>query len=161
VRALPFLLCFFLAGPAAAADVPSSARSRAAVQKTAPTLSRDLAAAGLTLGSPVFLRIIKDEAVLEAWVERKGRRFALFRTYPICAFSGDLGPKEKTGDLQAPEGAYFVPPEHMNPWSTFHLSFDLGYPNALDRSLGRTGKYLMVHGDCVSIGCYAMDRILA
>jgi murein L,D-transpeptidase YafK len=44
----------------------------------------------------------------------------------------------------------------MNPASTFHLSFNLGYPNQYERDLGRTGDFLMVHGDCVSIGWYAM-----
>ncbi len=44
----------------------------------------------------------------------------------------------------------------MNASSDYHLAFNLGYPNAYDRAHGRTGSYLMVHGDCVSIGCYAM-----
>ncbi len=151
-RALIVLLCLLTLG----ATVPETARSRAAVARRSAGLSQGLEDAGLKLGSPVFLRIVKDEAVLEAWVEGADTRFSLFRTWPICAFSGAPGPKQRTGDLQAPEGAYFVPPGRMNPASSFHLSFDLGYPNAYDRAHGRTGKHLMVHGDCVSIGCYAM-----
>lgn len=85
-----------------------------------------------------------------------GETFTLFKGYPICAWSGNLGPKEKEGDGQSPEGFYFVPPDAMNPNSQFHLSFNLGFPNAYDRAHGRTGSFLMVHGDCVSIGCYAM-----
>lgn len=150
------VLFLVLPDAARAADVPSSARSRAAVARVTPAITQSLADAGLKLGAPMFLRIIKDEAVLEVWLEGADRRFRLFRSYPICTFSGTAGPKEKTGDQQAPEGAYFVAPGRLNPWSTFHLSFDLGYPNAFDRAHGRTGKYLMVHGDCVSIGCYAM-----
>lgn len=64
--------------------------------------------------------------------------------------------KLSKGDNQAPEGFYFVRPWNLNPWSSFHLSFNLGYPNAYDRVHGYTGSALMVHGNCISIGCYAM-----
>lgn len=141
---------------ASAADVPSTARSRAAVDRVQASLSADLADAGLRLGAPVFLRILKHEGELEAWVQGDDGRFVRFRTWPICTFSGQLGPKTAQGDLQAPEGFYFVPPGRMNPASSFHLSFDLGYPNRFDRSHERTGSWLMVHGSCASIGCYAM-----
>jgi len=86
----------------------------------------------------------------------KDSRFHLFRTYPICTFSGELGPKIQEGDDQSPEGFYFVTPIQLNPLSQFHLSFNLGFPNRYDRAHGRTGSFLMVHGNCVSIGCYAM-----
>ncbi len=132
--------------------------TRAFRRRKAPDYARldeRLAEKGLALGAPVFLRIFKAESELELWL-RKGDRFVLFATYPICAWSGLLGPKLKQGDRQAPEGFYFVTPGRLNPNSRFHLSFDLGYPNAYDRAHGRTGKYLMVHGACVSAGCYAM-----
>ena len=74
----------------------------------------------------------------------------------MCTWSGALGPKLKEGDGQSPEGFYFIKPSSLNPNSSYHLSFNLGFPNAYDRAHGRTGSYLMVHGDCVSIGCYAM-----
>jgi len=148
------LLALLLATPALA-EVPSSARSRAALERATPTVTEALAAKDLTLGARVFLRILKAESQLEAWL-LDGDRYVLFETWPICSFSGDLGPKTKQGDLQAPEGFYFVPPSRMNPASSFHLSFNLGYPNAFDRAHGRTGNYLMVHGACASIGCYAM-----
>ncbi len=153
------LIALLALGPVASAlagDVPSSARSRAAVDRVQAGLTSDLEEAGLRLGSPVFLRILKEEAELEAWVRGEDGRFVLFRTWPICTFSGELGPKRAEGDQQAPEGFYFVPPGRMNPMSSFHLSFDLGYPNRFDRAYGRTGAWLMVHGSCVSIGCYAM-----
>lgn len=86
----------------------------------------------------------------------RGERYALFDSYPICAFSGGPGPKLAEGDGQSPEGFYEVGRRQLNPDSAYHLAFDLGFPNALDRMLGRTGSYLMVHGSCVSIGCYAM-----
>jgi len=106
-------------------------------------------------GSPVFMRIFKEEAELEVWVKR-GPEFALFKTYKICNWSGKLGPKLKQGDKQAPEGFYLVKPGQMNPFSKYHLSFNLGYPNAYDVSFKRTGDFLMVHGGCSSAGCYAV-----
>jgi murein L,D-transpeptidase YafK len=109
------------------------------------------------MGAPVFIRIFKEESSLELWLqERSSGKFKLLSQYPICYFSGDLGPKQRTGDGQSPEGFYSVPPGSLNPYSDYHLSFNLGYPNAFDRAKGRTGSALMVHGGCVSIGCYAM-----
>jgi len=138
-----------------ASAVPSSERSRDAVKRNEARLQVELEEKGMSLGSPVFIRIFKSTAKLEMWVQ-KGTTFELFRTYDICRFSGRLGPKEKTGDYQAPEGCYFVKSRAMNPQSKFHLSFNLGYPNAYDRHHKRTGSALMVHGSCVSIGCFAM-----
>ncbi len=86
---------------------------------------------------------------------RRGR-YELLKTYPICRWSGELGPKIKEGDRQAPEGFYTITPAQMNPNSQFYLSFNMGYPNAFDKAHGRTGAHLMVHGDCSSRGCYAM-----
>jgi murein L,D-transpeptidase YafK len=146
------LAAMVLPGPV---DIPSSARSELARVRVEPALRRDLAAIGADWGAPVHLRIYKQESELEVYVEVDGR-YRLFRRYPICAYSGRLGPKLAEGDRQAPEGFYEVRPRQLNPASQYHLSFDLGYPNALDRALGRTGSYLMVHGRCVSVGCYAM-----
>lgn len=113
------------------------------------------------LSDHLFIRIIKtteakDKGVLQIWKRGEDRRFALDRNFDICTWSGELGPKLKEGDGQSPEGFYFIKPTSLNPNSSYHLSFNLGYPNAYDRSHGRTGSFLMVHGDCVSIGCYAM-----
>lgn len=120
-----------------------------------PRLNDALAPLGARVGNPVYLRLFKEEAELELWV-LTGQGMALFRTYPICRFSGDLGPKLREGDQQAPEGFYRVGRSALNPNSSFHLSFNLGYPNAYDRAYGRTGSFLMIHGDCRSVGCYAM-----
>ena len=115
------------------------------------------------LSSELFLRIIKTspdrpKGYLEAWRRSEDGTFALDRTFDICTWSGALGPKLKEGDGQSPEGFYFVRPGAMNPNSSYHLSFNLGFPNAFDRAHGRTGSYLMVHGECASIGCYAMTN---
>ena len=106
--------------------------------------------------SPILVRLFKEESELEVWKQDREGRFALLKTYPICRWSGELGPKVKEGDRQAPEGFYNITPGQMNPNSQYYLSFDLGYPNAYDRAYGRTGAQLMVHGDCSSRGCYSM-----
>ncbi len=105
---------------------------------------------------PIFIRVFKEESELEVWKQRIDGRFYHFRTYPICTWSGELGPKLAEGDRQSPEGFYTVPRTQMNPHSKFHLAFNLGFPNAFDRSHGRTGSALMVHGKCKSVGCYAI-----
>ena len=119
-------------------------------------LRTDLVAAGFALGDPVHIRIFKRERRLEVWLRQASGRFARFSDYDICRFSGELGPKLKEGDRQAPEGFYRVAKSQLNPNSRHHLSFNLGFPNAFDRQLGRTGSALMVHGGCSSIGCYAI-----
>ena len=92
---------------------------------------------------------------MELWIKKESK-FELFREYKIVAASGDLGPKIREGDGQSPEGFYRVFPKQMNPHSSYHLAFNVGFPNQYDRVHGRTGSYLMVHGSYVSIGCYAM-----
>jgi len=106
--------------------------------------------------SPILVRIFKQESELEVWKEDKTGRFALLKTYPICRWSGDLGPKIRQGDRQAPEGFYTITPGLMNPNSNYYLAINTGFPNAYDRANGRTGAFLMIHGDCSSAGCYAM-----
>ena len=106
--------------------------------------------------SPILVRIFKEESELEVWKEDKTGRLALLKTYPICRWSGELGPKIKEGDRQAPEGFYTISPGLMNPNSNYYLAINMGFPNAYDRANGRTGGFLMIHGDCSSRGCYAM-----
>ena len=118
-------------------------------------LRADIVAAGFRLGDPAFVRIFKQENRLEVWMAH-GDRFELFRAYPICKFSGELGPKLAEGDHQAPEGFYQIAKSQMNPKSRHHLAFNLAFPNVYDRNNGRTGTYLMVHGGCSSAGCYAV-----
>lgn len=107
------------------------------------------------VGDPVFIRIFKEESLLEVWI-RSGAEYQHLKDYFICAYSGDLGPKLKEGDRQSPEGFYKVEKYQLNPNSKFHFSFNLGFPNKYDREHNRTGSFLMVHGNCVSDGCYAM-----
>ncbi|MGE0856294.1 MAG: hypothetical protein AB7L18_09440 [Hyphomicrobiaceae bacterium] len=118
-------------------------------------LDARLADRGLKLGQPIFMRIFKREFELEIWMQG-AEGFRHLATYPICRWSGRLGPKLKTGDYQAPEGFYWVSSQSLNPNSRWHRSFNLGFPNQFDRAHGRTGSFLMVHGGCGSVGCYAM-----
>ena len=109
-----------------------------------------------TPAAPILIRTYKKEAELEVWKKARNGRFVLLKTFPICRWSGQLGPKRTQGDRQTPEGFYTVTPEQMNPNSAYYLSFNIGYPNAYDRAHGGSGAYLMVHGTCSSAGCYAM-----
>jgi murein L,D-transpeptidase YafK len=117
---------------------------------------KEIQSKNMDMESPILVRLFKEEAELEVWKQDRDGRFALLKTYPICRWSGELGPKIREGDRQAPEGFYNITPGQMNPNSQYYLSFDLGYPNAYDRAYGRTGSQLMVHGDCSSRGCYSM-----
>lgn len=148
-----------IAGRSFMANIPPASQTDRAAEAEArvrPTVEQELVAAGLSWGSSALIRIFKKEGELELWLTASDGSLKHFRTWPICAWSGQLGPKLREGDGQAPEGYYAVTASALNPRSQFHLSFDLGYPNAFDRAHGRTGSYLMVHGNCVSVGCYAM-----
>jgi len=115
---------------------------------------------GMDAQAPIFIRVFKEESELEIWKQRDDGRFYHFKTYPICNWSGDLGPKTRYGDRQAPEGFYRIAREQMNPDSKYHLAMNLGYPNAFDRAQNRNGDFLMIHGKCKSAGCYAMTDAL-
>jgi murein L,D-transpeptidase YafK len=112
---------------------------------------------GFKKGSPVYVRIFKKEGVLELWLKR-GDNYALYKSFPVCKWSGQLGPKTRQADYQSPEGFYSVSARQLNPNSHYHLAFDIGYPNAYDRRQGSTGNSVMVHGDCKSVGCFAMTN---
>jgi murein L,D-transpeptidase YafK len=137
-------------------DEVSLAANAKANQPVPPKLISAMTEKDMDLQSPILIRLFKQEAELEVWKQDRSGRFALLKTYPICRWSGDLGPKVREGDRQAPEGFYSITPAQMNPQSAYYLSFNTGYPNAFDKALGRTGSQLMVHGDCSSRGCYAM-----
>jgi murein L,D-transpeptidase YafK len=114
-------------------------------------------AKGMSKSSPIMIRIFKEEGQLEVWKQKDTGRYDLVTAYDICKWSGRLGPKFMENDRQAPEGFYTVRPAQMNPKSSYHLSFNIGFPNAYDRAHGRSGAHLMVHGACSSAGCYSMS----
>ena len=140
----------------------ASSRVEKAHSRYAASQAANFEALGLDPGAQIFIRIVKSTpgddspGVLEAFVEDRTGEFVLYKRWDICAWSGTLGPKLREGDGQSPEGFYFITRSSLNPYSNYHLSFNLGFPNAHDRANGWTGSFLMVHGNCVSIGCYAM-----
>lgn len=143
--------------PPPTVTTPTSDRSIEVRRRQQPLLQPRVEALGCPWGSPVFLQVFKHGSELELWLQLPGDGpFVLFQTYHVLAWSGGLGPKQKEGDRQAPEGFYSVGPSQLNPNSRFHLSFNLGYPNEFDRHHNRTGSFLMIHGSNQSIGCYAV-----
>jgi murein L,D-transpeptidase YafK len=112
---------------------------------------------GVTLASPILIRIFKAESELEIWKEKDGA-YILFATYPICHWSGTLGPKLRDGDKQAPEGYYTVTRAQARHVGRWPKSLDIGFPNLLDQSQARTGSNILIHGGCSSIGCFAMTN---
>jgi murein L,D-transpeptidase YafK len=127
-----------------------------ATKKLPPELLSLLRQKKMPIHSPILVRVFKEEAELEVWKQDTTGRFQFLKIYPICRWSGDLGPKLQEGDRQAPEGFYTVTPELMNPNSNFYLAINVGYPNSFDKANNRDGSLLMIHGDCWSSGCYAM-----
>jgi murein L,D-transpeptidase YafK len=136
-------------------DNPSGASLRS-LQPLSTAMLTDIEQKNMGKESPILVRLYKEESELEVWKEDRDGQFQLLKTYPICRWSGELGPKIKQGDRQAPEGFYTITPGLMNPNSSYYLAINIGFPNAYDSANGRTGQFLMIHGDCSSAGCYAM-----
>lgn len=126
------------------------------------SIEKEISAAGFRLGAQAYIRIFKEEAILETWLQNlETGRYELFKTYPVCTFSGLLGPKFQEGDKQSPEGFYDVVEDRLWPGSKYHLAMNIGFPNEYDQYHGRNGSYLMIHGGCESEGCYAMtDEVI-
>jgi murein L,D-transpeptidase YafK len=120
-------------------------------------LKARLEGAGVKSGDPLFIRVFKAESELELWA-RKGDGFVLLATYPVCHWSGTLGPKQLSGDKQTPEGFYTVTRRQLHRSARHPQALNLGFPNVLDAEMGRTGSYLLVHGGCSSVGCFAMTN---
>lgn len=136
-------------------QIPTSTRAKTAINSVTESLKKEFKDKNLVWGSNVFIRIFKNSDELEVWIKNE-ETYSLFKTYEICYYSGGLGTKTKQGDGKSPEGFYYTKPFQLNPYSNFHLSFNIGYPNAYDKAKGYTGSAIMIHGNCVSIGCYAM-----
>ncbi|MDY7231765.1 L,D-transpeptidase family protein [Hyalangium rubrum] len=133
-------------------------RVAAARQNQAQVLPALFTAAGVAWPpTELYLRAFKHERELEVWAGAAGKPLVKVKTYAFCAASGELGPKRQEGDLQVPEGFYTI--DLFNPRSAYHLSIRVSYPNESDRILGRRplGGAIMVHGNCVSIGCIAIE----
>jgi murein L,D-transpeptidase YafK len=137
-------------------NIPDSKRAADVRNKVWPLLQKQLKDMELGDDQPVYIRIIKETKTLQLWI-LSGKAYRLFKSYDICSFSGGLGTKTLEWDTKSPEGFYNVTPDLLNPNSAYHLGINIGYPNKLERQLKYTGDAIMIHGDCVSIGCYAMS----
>ena len=159
------------ASPPLAPDLPEGAVDRDARKKLAsdgkvlpgtPDLTKldeRLAAHHVTRDASIMIRIFKAESELEVWMTTNTGEYALFATYPVCFWSGTLGPKLKEGDRQAPEGFYTVTfPQAYREGARWVVGLDLGFPNLFDRANARTGSAILIHGACASIGCFAMTN---
>jgi len=159
----------------ACAAVLLSGSARAQTAEKPPTEAARLAKARQNVGQKVrghfarvqlayppaeiFLRAIKDEGLLELWAApAPGQAMVQVKAFKVCMRSGGPGPKRARGDGQVPEGFYRV--DRFNPWSTFHLSLGLDYPNQSDRlrkTADNPGGDIFIHGGCVTIGCLPLE----
>ena len=155
VRAIFLLIAFSLVPFQGLAEDGSQLPTKAN-KELPPQLLSLLLQRNMPKRSPILIRIFKEESELEVWKQDTTGRFELLKVYPICRWSGDLGPKITEGDRQAPEGFYTITPGLMNPNSNYYLAINTGFPNAYDRANDRHGGFLMIYGDCSSRGCYAM-----
>lgn len=133
-----------------------SGLSQRALAPVPPEMVAKMAEIGSSKEAPMLIRAYKKEAEFEIWKMNGEGKYVHLKTYPMCRWSGQLGPKTREGDRQVPEGFYSITPAQMNPNSAYYLSFNVGYPNQLDKALGHTGGTIMVHGACSSAGCFSM-----
>lgn len=151
----PLAAFAILAGLALASCQDSGVSQRSLAPVPPETLAR-MAQIGTSKESPMLIRAYKKEAEFEIWKMNGEGKYVHLKTFPMCRWSGQLGPKTREGDRQVPEGFYAITPAQMNPNSAYYLSFNVGYPNQLDRALGHSGGTIMVHGACSSAGCFSM-----
>jgi len=123
-----------------------------AMKELSPEMLALLQQKNMPKESPILVRVFKEESELEVWKQDSTGLYQLLRVYPICRWSGELGPKKVEGDRQAPEGFYSITPGLMNPNSNYYLAINMGFPNAHDKANGYSGGFLMIHGDCSSRG---------
>lgn len=101
----------------------------------------------------------------------------LLRTYDFELGFAPQGHKVHEGDGRTPEGAYRI--NRRNPYSQFHLSLGISYPNANDIAVARSrglspGGDIFIHGTpayalgqkdwtwgCVAVQNEEMDEIFA
>ena len=130
--------------------------SERASHPLSPQMAALMEKEGVAQNAPILIRTYKKEAEFEIWKQKADGRYVRFKTFPMCRWSGQLGPKMAEGDRQVPEGFYRITPGQMNPTSEYYLSFNVGYPNAYDRAHGASGGSIFVHGACSSAGCFSM-----
>lgn len=159
LKAISFLFGFFLCFQSSAqtfkVNQQKCERVKTAYQEKWDGLKSEMQKQGINSGNfELYLQIFKNDKIVEVWLKSKEKKeFMLFKSYAICASSGVLGPKRKQGDGQVPEGFYHI--AVFNPYSSYYLSLGLSYPNSSDKIVGQgnLGGDIMIHGNCVTIGC--------
>ncbi len=137
-------------------------RVRGARAATEARVERMFADKGIDFpAAELYLRVFKLDRKLELWVRAPEKdKFELLKTYEICALAGIVGPKSKQGDMQVPEGFYYI--DLFNPVSSYHLSMRINYPNKRDRMANtrkwKLGGNIFIHGGCKSEGCLAITN---
>lgn len=131
-------------------------RVRTAYTEKKPIIQERLEEMDLSLNNVnVMIKAYKNEQIVRVYVKKSSEKmWDVYKEFPFCSFSGDLGPKRMEGDFQIPEGYYYV--NHFNPASNFLLSLGVSYPNKADRiksTASRKGGAIYMHGNCVTIGC--------
>ena len=159
-RRAPVLLGALLFAGLAFYTNASKSAIPASAMPLAPETLVHLERKAINTDAPIYIRVFKEESELEVWKQRADGHYLHVKTYPVCNWSGTLGPKQRFADFMSPEGFYSVGQSQLKPDSAYHLAFNVGYPNELDRALGRTGDKIMVHGKCQSVGCFAMTDTL-
>lgn len=151
------LLVFaFKSEPSFRAEQKKAAKVKTAYTEKWGSIKKKLAGINVDTASlNICIRGFKKEQKLEVWVKSKNNTtYQLYTTYDICSSSGDLGPKRCQGDGQVPEGFYRV--SVFNPYSNYYVSLGVSYPNASDKVFAckrDPGGAIMIHGNCVTIGC--------
>ena len=138
--------------------------------RTEPELKRFFTKADVAYPpKEVALLAFKKERNIELWArDTPEKSWKHIHTYPLTAFSGRLGPKLQAGDRQIPEGVYHL--TSFNPYSSYHLSMMVNYPNTYDRLQAikdgrhQLGGDIFLHGKSMSVGClavgdYAIDQL--
>ncbi|HCE57621.1 MAG TPA: hypothetical protein DER09_07350 [Prolixibacteraceae bacterium] len=157
---LPFIFMGFEMNPSSfKAKQLNFTRVREAFAAKEKTVSKTLVANSLSRDSlQIYLRAFKTEKIIELWAKNIAEpKFKLIKEFPICEISGNIGPKRRSGDLQVPEGFYYI--SDLNPFSKYYLSMQINYPNASDsiRGIkGRLGNLIFIHGACESSGCISI-----
>ncbi|MBL7810860.1 MAG: hypothetical protein JNL57_01435 [Bacteroidetes bacterium] len=168
MRTFLFITGIFLAGQSLSAQAFSDQqlnfdRVRVAKARTEARIRKMFRDSGLgDQPKYIYWRSFKLEDELELWAtDSSSKPYRLVKKYKICKGSGDLGPKRKFGDMQVPEGLYYI--ERFNPNSTFHLSLKIAYPNESDLVFAdkeNPGNEIYIHGGCASVGCLPMTDSL-
>jgi murein L,D-transpeptidase YafK len=120
-----------------------------AIERTRQRLAFAYSDLGLTLGAPVYFRLIRDQDRLEVWVKSPSGAYSRLRNFKICGKDGVLGPRQSAATGQ-PEGFYTLSAAQMRPQGVGYLGINLNWPNDYDRGRGWRGAPSLLQAGCAS-----------